>query len=369
MSTTVDDWSDFFPPTNEGVRPDQEKAINFILDRVKDGVTNIFLEAPTGVGKSFLAWTVAQYCAAEMGWRTRILVPNLYLENQYVTDFGRLGMLRLESARHYGCPEFGGCDVGRGTEMVPQQGLSPETSFKCPNNPSATCASIETWPGPSQPVGAAGNVGAESGPNVAPAAVTASTNGAPKCKNLDCSYVKARVAFAQCPVGVSNTAYAFTCARFGHAFVSGDFLVADEGHNLGDQISSLYEVSVDCPLAPEGPAIGQEFAWLKGVYLPMLNNRINALRIAIDQPGLPTSDVAKLTSRLTKFSNEAINVAFITSTPEDEWVISRPPGSIKVQPLWASRVAPKLLNFLAPRRLFMSGTFLDYNHHVSSLGL
>ena len=39
---------------------------------------------------------------------------------------------------------------------------------------------------------------------------------------------------------------ALTCARFGHAFVSGDFLIIDEAHNLADQISSFYEISVDC---------------------------------------------------------------------------------------------------------------------------
>jgi hypothetical protein len=288
---------------------------------------------------------VAHFCAAEMGWRSRILVPNLYLEDQYLSDFSRLGMLRLESARHYGCPEFGACDVGRGSEIV--------------------------QPPPAVAVSEGGDTPAAGSRPSEPAARTAlmQSAGKPKCKDQDCSHLKARVAFAQCPVGVSNTAYALTCARFGHPFVSGDFLVIDEAHNLGDQISSLYEVSVDCSLVSEEPPIGQEFAWLKAVYLPMLNKRVNALRIAIDRPGTPTDDIAKLTSKLTKYSNELTNIVVITSTPEDEWVISRPPGSIKVQPLWSTRVAPKLLNFLAPRRLFMSGTFLDYNHHVASLGL
>jgi Rad3-related DNA helicase len=339
LSTTIDDWLDFFPPTDEGVRPDQEKAINFILDRIKDGVTNIFLEAPVGTGKSFLAWTVARYCAAEMEWRSRVLVPNLYLETQYVADFSPLGMLHLESARHYDCPDYHTCDVGRGNETVQQP--PPEA-------------------GPLE--------GAEhSGP---PPGVVVANGGKSKCKELDeCSYLRARVAFAQCAVGVSNTAYALTCARFGHPFVSGDFLIVDEAHNLADQISSLYEISVDCSLVPEEPPIGQELAWLKAIYLPMLKNRIKALETAIDRPGTPTAEVAKLNSKLTRFSNEAANISFITSTPEDEWVISRPYGSVKVQPLWSSRVAPMLLNFLAPRRLFMSGTFLDYNHHIASLGL
>jgi hypothetical protein len=64
LSTTIDDWFDFFPPTSEGVRPAQERAINFILNRIKEGVTNVFLESPVGTGKSYLAWAIAQFCAA-----------------------------------------------------------------------------------------------------------------------------------------------------------------------------------------------------------------------------------------------------------------------------------------------------------------
>jgi Rad3-related DNA helicase len=362
LSTTIDDWFDFFPPTSEGVRPDQEKAINFILDRIKEGVTNIFLEAPVGTGKSYLAWAVAQFCAAEMGWQTRILVPNRYLETQYCRDFSRLGMLRLESARHYDCPDYRSCDVGRGNEMVqpPQHVVESEDAaevLKNVDNCQHPPSNLDSVPG-----------GSDAGEPVADVAATIRSES--KCKQLDeCSYLKARVAFGNCAIGVSNTAYALTCARFGHAFVSGDFLIVDEAHNLADQISSLYEISVDCSLVPEEPPTGQELAWLRAIYLPSLKIRIKALQTAIDRPGTPTAEVARLTSKLTRFSNEAANISFITSTPEGEWVISRPYGSIKVQPLWSSRVAPVLLNFLAPRRLFMSGTFLDYNHHVASLGL
>jgi Type III restriction enzyme, res subunit len=347
VSTTINDWSDFFPPTNEGVRPEQEKAINFILDRINDGVTNIFLEAPTGVGKCYIAWTVAQFCAAEKGWRTRILVPNLYLEIQYTNDFSPFGMLHLESARHYDCPGFQTCDVGRGNEIVRQ----PQPVVASEDGGTAECSP------------------AERGDSTPAAETVVAIRSQSKCKDLECSYLKARIAFAKCAIGVSNTAYALTCAQFGHAFVSGDLLIVDEAHNLADQISSLYEVLIDCSLVQEDPPIGQEFAWLKAVYLPELKKRIKFLQAAIDRPGLPAVDVARLTSKLTKFSNEEANITFITSTPQGEWVITRLNGSINVQPLWSSRVAPMLLNFLAPRRLFMSGTFLDYNHHVSSLGL
>ena len=114
----TDDWRDFFPPTAEGIRADQEKAINFIGAKLKEGTTSIFFEGTPGVGKSFITWALAMYFAVEFGWKSRILVPNRFLENQYIKDFVALGLKQLHSAKHYTCPEFVSCDIGRGSEIV-----------------------------------------------------------------------------------------------------------------------------------------------------------------------------------------------------------------------------------------------------------
>jgi Rad3-related DNA helicase len=121
MAIETSDWSAFFPPTPEGVRPHQEKAINFILNRLQEGTENILFEAPTGIGKSYVAYLGALYFAIEYRWKTGLLVPNRFLANQYVADFGTLGLKQLHSARHYRCPTWDSCDIGRGAEIVRQQ--------------------------------------------------------------------------------------------------------------------------------------------------------------------------------------------------------------------------------------------------------
>ena len=110
---TTDDWREFFPPTDEGVRGDQERLVNFVLNRLAEGVPNIWAEGATGVGKSFAAFAIALYCSIEFGWKSRFLVPDIFLEGQYTRDFQRLGMRQLHSSRHYPCPEEGTCDLAR----------------------------------------------------------------------------------------------------------------------------------------------------------------------------------------------------------------------------------------------------------------
>ena len=121
MPIETRDWIDFFPSTPEGVRPPQEKAINFNLNRLHEGVETILFEAPTGVGKSYISWLIGRYFAIEHGWKTRLVVPNTFLEDQYVADFDTFGLKQLHSARHYDCEDWGKCDVGRGAEIVRQQ--------------------------------------------------------------------------------------------------------------------------------------------------------------------------------------------------------------------------------------------------------
>ena len=56
---TVNDWRQYFP--HDKPRPQQIEAINRILEAYRSGKRYFALEAGTGVGKSAIAITVAQY--------------------------------------------------------------------------------------------------------------------------------------------------------------------------------------------------------------------------------------------------------------------------------------------------------------------
>jgi hypothetical protein len=54
---------------------------------------------------------------------------------------------------------------------------------------------------------------------------------------------------------------------------------------------------------------------------------------------------------------------------ESEWAVIREYNSLTFVPVWATRFAPSLLEYLAPRRLLMSATVLDFQKQLTWLGL
>jgi Type III restriction enzyme, res subunit len=167
----IDDWIGYFPPTDEGVRPDQEKDINFILTEFEKGATDVLYEGPTGSGKSFIAETVGQYFNAERYWRTRIFVPTIALQVQYMKDFARLGMRLLMFARNYDCPNFDSCAIGRGNDS--ETGEAPKAEL------------LLTPVEPPRPL----------------------------CRCDDCPYLLAKSEFELGAIGVTNLKYGLTCTR------------------------------------------------------------------------------------------------------------------------------------------------------------
>jgi Rad3-related DNA helicase len=139
------------------------------------------LEGPTGTGKTLIALVIALYLAATRGWKTRITVPNLYLENQYVREFQHLGLV----------------------QPIPQNTTTVQPCGKC-------------------------NLGY--------------LYQRKYCQG--CPYLKARDAYARAPVAVTNLAYALTCARHGQDLGPCDLQVINEIHGLESIVCGLYELKV-----------------------------------------------------------------------------------------------------------------------------
>jgi Rad3-related DNA helicase len=337
----INDWREFFPVGNE-IRPDQERAINFIGAKLREGTQNIFFEGPPGVGKSFIAWTLAMYFAIEFQWKSRILVPNRFLEVQYMRDFAGLGLRQLHSARHYSCPEFVSCDIGRGNEIVVPTKEATETG-------TVSEQSVMTFASP------------------APVVITT------RCEEEEnCAYLQARNAFVVASIGVTNTAYSLTCSRYNHEFVKSDLLLVDEGHKLNDEICSLYRIVIPFDLVDSLPAEGDELPWAINVYMPNLYTRIesaNEARLRRIERCPKDPVIQRLTRDIERLNAAVSNLNFLTATSPEEWAVTRTRYNVTFQPLWARRMGPRLLGFLAPRRVFMSATFLDFEHHLDCLGV
>jgi Rad3-related DNA helicase len=79
---------DAFPMSS--YRPGQKNAIRKILEAFASGNRFVLLEAPTGSGKSAIAFTIAQILSPVF-----CIVPQKFLQDQYMQDFG-------ENGRHVG---------------------------------------------------------------------------------------------------------------------------------------------------------------------------------------------------------------------------------------------------------------------------
>ena len=94
-------WQQYFPyPTT---RPEQDQAINFALDAfINDDKRFVVIEAGTGVGKSAIGFTIAQYYNQYVnGMGTYYLTTQKVLQQQHMRDFKKRGMLNLQSSTNF----------------------------------------------------------------------------------------------------------------------------------------------------------------------------------------------------------------------------------------------------------------------------
>lgn len=70
-------------PSGFVARPEQKRVISEIESAVQSGYEHILLCAPTGIGKSHIAATVARAMGTSV-----ILTAQILLQDQYMRDFG-----------------------------------------------------------------------------------------------------------------------------------------------------------------------------------------------------------------------------------------------------------------------------------------
>jgi len=108
-------WQPYFPFAEW--RPAQAQGLDFIC-RELGQADDIFLEAPTGIGKNAMAIAFAR-CCADFHAATYVSTTTISLENQYMRDFAELGLRQLHAKSHYPCPTCQSCNVGsRGIKKI-----------------------------------------------------------------------------------------------------------------------------------------------------------------------------------------------------------------------------------------------------------
>ena len=78
-------------------RPGQEEIIDEIIYAIDEGYTNIILEAGTGIGKSAIATTIANYMETSY-----IITMTNQLQEQYLNDFEYM-LSEIKGRGNYDC--------------------------------------------------------------------------------------------------------------------------------------------------------------------------------------------------------------------------------------------------------------------------
>lgn len=107
MTFDVSQVSNHFPLEN--FRPGQQQAIERVLETFDAGYKYVFLEGPTGSGKSAIGYTIAQFVQ-----KAYYLCPQKFLQDQLSADFGENGkclgshrpMIDLKGRGTYPCSYY-----------------------------------------------------------------------------------------------------------------------------------------------------------------------------------------------------------------------------------------------------------------------
>lgn len=343
------DILDHFP--FETIRPAQRDILDAFMRGHARGTKNIIFEAPTGIGKSALAFTMSSWAAVNLppavseytvdgnfnpestyAHGAYLLTTQKTLQDQYMGDFADKGMVELRGVANYLCePHKTDCGQGRQLDIALKN-----TGEKCPPD---------------------------------------------DC--YGCPYVQARDVFKSSPVSLTNFAYFLTVSSKTNLFKPRPLLILDEAHNTEMQILNLQSIEVssrrlmdlDILSHPSArPGDPEDFKrvveWCRGVLMPALEDKIKSLRLSLKSGGMDARRAAGRLEGYIQLLDKVRDFAGDEGMPSmlDWLVFSDDNHNLSVKPLDAAPYAKGLFS-MGKQVVFMSATILDAVIFAKSLGL
>ena len=339
MSNT---YHKFFP--YDQPREAQDKAIQFALDSFESGKRFVVIEAGTGVGKSAIGLTISRHINNQenelpetVNRGTWYLTTQKVLQEQYIKDFGKLGMKSVKSASNYDC------------------------SFKKGNTCSETQKLLKIE---------------EKGTKLWKACA------------FNCHYKKAKESFIDASDSVTNFPYFLTEASYSGKITPRELLVVDEAHNTEAELSKFVEIAVSERFVKTLIKSGfgnirtqhQAHTWMKDVYYPKLMSHMKHIKTMTEKFGgmreAIKKDFVKLSRQLDLVSSHYQKIkTFLNIYDKENWVFELLPAGdgksrrIQFKPIDVSPYADPVLFKFGQKVLMMSATILNKDAFCESLGI
>jgi ATP-dependent DNA helicase DinG len=329
------DWKEFFPYPK--IRKEQEIAIDFALDSfIENSKKYVVIEAGTGVGKSAIGFTIAQYFNSYIkGSGTYYLTTQKVLQKQYVDDFKKKGMKSLQSSSNFQCKHYKGKDCSTARKELK---VSQDSKFK------------------------------------------------QKCSGNGCVYRKAKQEFIQSDHGVTNFSYFLAETHFAKELEPRTMMVVDECHNTEVQLGNFIEISISEHFAnqvikidvPDLKTQYQVLKWVKEVYRPKLNSTKAQYAKLVETLTARNkiNEFVKISSRYELIEKHLSKLSrFIETYHKDNWVLDITETNVKntrkfeFKPICVGKYSDPYLFRSAEKILLMSASVMNRDAFCESLGL
>ena len=334
------DWIKFFPYKKP--RAQQVEAINNILNSFDKGKKYYALEAGTGVGKSAIATTVAQFLIEKTKTPEEFLEGAIFvttqklLQDQYERDFLRSGMKSIKSAKNYKCKykKFNTCSDGQAEIRLQEKGSS-------------------YW-------------------NVC---------------TFNCNYKLAKEEFIKSNLSVTNFPYLLTESNYSGKIKPRKLLVIDEAHNVETELSKFIEISVTerfsqkvlkTPL-PKLNTHHQAFEWVRDVYFPKLSSYMKHVEDTLEKFSKVKDKLGQFVSlsrQLQMMSGHHQRIKyFLNVYSKENWVFELQNSAVQglaklsFKPIDISQYANQYLFRMGYKILFMSATIIDSHKFFEMTGI
>ena len=327
-------WKGIFPyPTS---RPEQDQAIDFALDAfIEQDKRFVVIEAGTGVGKSAIGFTIAQYYNQHVnGTGTYYLTTQKVLQEQYMRDFKAKGMFNLQSSTNFQCKYFKTktCAMAR-RELK----ITKDQKFK-------------------------------------------------QCCGGGCRYRKAKKDFMEGKHGVTNFSYFLAETQYAAELAPRTMMVVDECHNTELELGKFVEIVVSEHFSkqvlklqvPNLSTQYQVFKWIVDIYKPKLQSVKAHYEkvIAKLSLGQKMKEFQKVSSQYELIDKHLCKLErFIGTYHKDNWVLNITETDVKgtkkfeFKPICVGPYSNPYLFKNASKVLLMSATVMNKEAFCEVLGL
>jgi len=357
----------------QSMRPYQKDVMDSI-ESWWDSYNYIFLEAPTGFGKSPVAYAIAKWLFKENNSYTHFLVSDIYLQNQYLRDFNDIALIKGRSNFI--------CSVAKRNVTHLYDSEYPEypdcADAPCILDTEYPCAYKPKRVGKNSPLEDVDEDEAES-----PFDEFGVKFNWADIEDPHCSYWKQKDIAIHSPLTIHNYHYFLNEMMFSHSFAHRELSILDEAHTIESMLMSFIEMAVTrrtlkritdtfehTPInIPYHNDIMSWRLWLGELRQTMqaILNKFGTAR-QVSSQGVSPAEIRNRLLVMGLIEKVSLLISNISTNP-DNWVWNNTDEGVVFRPVTVAPFAHSALFEHTNKHLLVSATILDSERLKSYLGI